>query len=370
MIEKEKSEPLYKQIKKDILYQIENNELKKGEKIPSMVELSKHFEVSLITIKQAISELVNEGYLETRGSKGTYVKDKRKERSKEVGIIFPALAVNPFFNEIYSSIENILKVNDFSFYVYNTDYNIEREIRYLKELKEKKVGGIIFCPCYSGSDSPSVYLLSEFLEREIPVIFLDIKIEGIKIDYVRSDNFRGGYEATKYLIELGHKRIGFILSREVNTTSDRIKGYRKALEEYGMKYDDLLIKKFNVRGNYEEIGYSGTLELMNLKNPPTAIITSTDTIAIGIYKACHELRLKIPDDVSVIGYDNLSLSQYLIPALTTVDQRKYELGVETAKLLLRRVNGDKEPYKDVILKPILLKRESCSKVKEKERRII
>jgi len=358
-IEKEKSQPLYEQVKNIILEKIKRNELKESDKIPSMVELSKYFGVSLITVKQAINELVKEGYLETKGAKGTYVKDKKKERTKHISLIFPAVTINPFFSDVSSGIENILKINDFSISVYNTEYNIEKEIKYLKELEEREVKGIIFCPSSSMKDSPSVYLLERLIGKGIPVIFLDIKIEGVNLDYVTSDNFRGGYEATKYLIKLGHKKIAFIISREVNTTLERIQGYKKALEDNGIEYNELLVKKLYNQASYEKIGYVSTMELMNLNNPPTAIISSTDTIAIGIYKACHKLGLKIPDDISVIGYDNLTLSEYLVPSLTTVNQQKYEMGQEAAKILLRRLNGDNSPPINIVLKTTLVKRESC-----------
>lgn len=363
-IKTEKSEPLYQQIKNTILSQINNNELKSGDKIPSMIKLAKHFNVSLITIKQAIGELVNEGYLETKGSKGTFVQEKNKERTKHIEIILSDAITNLFFNEILKGIETILRAKDFSISFYNTHGELEREVRYLSGVDTERTDGIILCPSYSGKDSPSIHIIQK-LKHRIPIIFLDIKIEGVELDYVRTDNLKGGYEATKYLIEMGHRKIGIILGREVNTTLERLEGYKKALEEYGIEYNELFVKKFHRRSVHEEIGYIEAMELLHLKNPPTAIIVFSDGIAIGVYKAAHKMGLTIPEQLSVVGYDNLPISEYLIPSLTTIHQKKQEMGEECAKLLLSKIEGDTRPPVDIILPPELIIRESCCEVREK-----
>jgi len=363
-----KIEVLYKKVKEEIKEKIEKKIFKVGDKIPSIRDLCKEFNVSNITIKQAISELIREGYIETRGSKGTYVKSN-KNNTKLVATIFQANIKNPFIGEIYSGIEKILSIENYHILFLSTDGNIEKETRYLKEILERGVDGVIISTVISDLNSPSVYLLEEFKKKNIPVIFIDIKIDGLDFDYVETDNFEAGYEATKYFIEKGHRKIGIILSRNVNTVKERLEGYRNALRDYGIEFNQLYIKGGMHNLTHEEIGYICGLELLNLKDPPTAIFCTSDSIAIGVYKACYEMNLKIPKDVSIIGFDNLNFTEYLIPSLTTVHQEKFKIGEEAAKILMLRIKGDDSPPKNIILKHKIIERESVSESKYKKRRI-
>lgn len=354
---------LYVRVKEDIKGKIERRIFKEGERIPSFVELAKNYSVSLTTIRQAIGQLVNEGYLETKGSNGTYVK-ARKNNSKLIATIFQTDIKNPFIGEIYSGIEKILSIENYHILFFNTEGNIEKEVKYLKELLERDIDGIILSPCSSNIDSPSVYLLNEFRKKRVPVVFVDIKIEGIDFDYVETDNFNAGYRATKYLIEKGHRKIAIILGRDVNTVRERFSGYKKALEEYNIKFNKLYVKRHTYQNSYEETGYICGLELLNLKDPPTAIFCITDAMAIGFYRACHELNLKIPEDISIIGFDNLNFTEYLIPPLTTVHQEKKKMGEEAAKILISRIKGDISPAKKIVLDFKIIERSSVVEKKE------
>lgn len=360
-----KDEVLYLKIKEDIKKKIEKEIFKEGDRIPSFVNLSKKYKVSVMTIRQAISELVKEGYIETKGSKGTYVKI-RKNDSKLIATIFQTNIKNPFVGEIYSGIEKVLSIENYHILFLNTDGNIEKETRYLKEILGRKVDGVIISPAISDFDSPSVYLFEEFKKKNIPVVFIDIKIEGLDFDYVETDNFSAGYCATKYLIEKGHKKIGIILGVNVNTVRERYAGYLKALKDYNIEFNPLYVKRHTNQSFYEETGYICGLELLNLKEPPTAIFCTSDAMALGLYKVCYKMGLKIPEDVSIMGFDNLSYTEYLTPALTTVNQEKEKMGEEVTKLLLSRIKGDKSPKKEIILNFEIIERESVKELIDKK----
>ncbi len=367
MIKRNDVKPLYKKVKEEIKEKIEKGEIKPGEKILSFIKLAEYYDVSLITIRQAISELVNEGYLETNGRNGTYVKDIRNNKTKTIVLIFQDIWKNPFINEIYSGIQKVLSVENYHTIFFNTESNIEKEIKILKEIEEKIVDGIIISPCISDKDSPSGYLIKRLKEKGIGVVFIDIRIEGIESDYVATDNFKGGYIATEYLIKLGHKKIGIIsVDMKINTVRERFEGYKKALNDYGIEFNKLFVKfSSSVHRSYEEIGYLSGLELLNLSEAPTAIFCMSDVIAIGVYKACFDMGLKIPEDISIIGYDNLKLSEYLHPSLSTIHQQKLEMGTEVAKILLKRIKGEQVEVKEIILQPELIERDSSCKLIEK-----
>lgn len=363
--------PFYKQIKEDILKKIEKGEYKVGDKIPSIFELSKIYNVSNIVVRQALGELMNEGYLEGIPGKGTFVKEKKEEIKKDeklIGLIFTEMVGNPFFAEIFTGIEGILSLYGYHMIV-SVSYNIvEKEKRFLKEYMERGVRGIIVTPTEVNRTSFDNEIYYELQKKDIPFVFVDRKIEGIKCDYISSDNIEGGYKATKYLISLGHRRIGIILGISANTVRDRLEGYKKALSEHNIEFDPLLVRRSFAELQYEESGYTNTMDLMHLKNPPTAIFACNEAIAIGIYKACFELGLNIPDDLSVIGFDNLSFTSSLNPPLTTINQKKREMGEEAAKILLSRINGDKSEPKEIIFKTELIERKSCKNLLKKERR--
>jgi len=355
----EKKIVLYKKIKEEIKEQIESRRLKEYDRIPSIVELSKKYNVSTITIRLAISELIREGYLETQGSKGTYVKLKRAD-NKLIALFFSEDIKNPFIGEIYSGIEKVLSNEGYHLIFFKTDGNEEKESRYLRELLEREIEGVILTPTSSKGNSQSVYYLKKLKEKNIPFVFIDIKIENFECDYVETDNYHAGYDATKYLIGKGHRKIGIILGHDVNTIRERFSGYLQCLKDNKIEFNKLYVKQHTFQKYYEETGYICGLELLNLKDPPTAIFCTCDSIGVGLYKACHEMNLKIPQDISIIGFDNLKFTEYMIPPLTTIHQEKEKMGEYAAKILMERIKGSKGPVQKIFLEHKLIERGSVA----------
>lgn len=354
----QEGEVLYRSIGDKIKERIEKGIYKEGDKIPSIRDLCKEFNVSNITIRQAISELINDGYLQTRGSKGTYVRRRKRTSSRLIATIFHTSVGNQFVGEIYSGIEKVLSLQDYHSLFLNTEGNVEKEIKYLKELLDRDVDGIIITPVITDYDSPSVDLLRRLLERGLPIVSVDIEVKGLNCDYVETDNLNAGYAAVEYLINKGHRKIGIILGKDVNTIRERFAGYKKALRDYKIDFNMLYVKRYTYHRSYEEAGYVGGLELLNLKDPPTAIFCTVEEMAIGLYKACFEQGLSIPEDISVFGFDNLSFSEFLTPPLTTVHQDKCKIGEEAAKLLISRIDADTSPPKRVLIPYRIIERDS------------
>jgi LacI family transcriptional regulator len=205
----------------------------------------------------------------------------------------------------------------------------------------------------------SVTLLQSLQNQGVPLVVLDRVLPGLEVDTVRCDSEVGAYELTNYLLGLGHRRIGMVSgSHHISTGYDRIVGYKRALEEAGIPIDESLISTGEFKS---ESGYERTLHLMqNATNRPTALFAASNFIALGMIKALDELGLRIPDDVSVVSFDDLP--DLFRPFLTVVTQSPYDLGYQSTQLLIERMaNPDEviEP-REILLPLQTLIRNSCA----------
>jgi len=200
--------------------------------------------------------------------------------------------------------------------------------------------------------------LKEFVKRNIPIVFIDRKIEGIPADVVCADNVQGAFSAVEHLIKLGHKRIAMIVGlKAVTTTQERIKGYLEALKTYHIKMDDSLI----VEGSSKiEEGIKATEILFKLEYPPTAIFSSNNLMTLGALIALKRLGKNVPKDVAIVGFDDLEWAEVLDPPLTAVSQPTYTIGATAAQLLIQRLSKEGPVKKQtIILKTELIIRRSC-----------
>jgi LacI family transcriptional regulator len=181
----------------------------------------------------------------------------------------------------------------------------------------------------------------------MPVVVVDRELPGAHVDLVVTDNAGGGWSATRHLIDLGHQRIGYITAPSDLTLSEyRSTGYRKALEEAGIAADESLV----VRGDFDfKSGYRAARQLLANDNQPTAIFASNDIMAIGAICAAVESGLQVPQDLSVVGYDDIPLASYSNPPLTTIAQPNYDMGVRAASLLLERLHDPGRPSQRIVL---------------------
>ncbi|SMB93451.1 transcriptional regulator, LacI family [Thermanaeromonas toyohensis ToBE] len=270
-------------------------------------------------------------------------------KTRTIALILPDIT-NPFFPAIARGVEDAVKRKEYHVILCNTDGDSQQEALHAKALREKAVDGLIF----TASSKNNKHVL-ELVEVGIPVVLIDRRVEGNNLDAVLVDNVAGAYEATKYLIGLGHKYIGFIAGPDVTTALERQEGYCRALKEAGIEVKEKLIQPGNFR--YES-GYTGALNL--LEYGVTAILAANDLMALGAMRAIEEKGLRIPQDIAVVGFDDIPLASLVKPALTTVNQPAYQMGALAAEILLERIEGKRagEP-KEVILTPSLVIRESC-----------
>jgi LacI family transcriptional regulator len=272
------------------------------------------------------------------------------KRTASIGLIVPDIS-DVFYAQLGRAVQDAVAKKGYSMILCNSENSPEKEATYLNFLKEKKVDGIIMVP--GGSINST-----EIEQIDTPIVFVDRYTKGVDISYVGVDNEKGGYEATKHLIKLGHERVGCICGPNgASSSEERIAGYKKALAESGLRYDEVLLRGSNwtVGG-----GFYATKELLSLKASPTAIFTTSDICAIGVFDALGKEGLKVPEDIAVVGFDDIKFAPYMRVPLTTVRQPVKEMGEISAKLLLEELSSKKKSSsRKVILNTKLIVRESC-----------
>lgn len=369
--------PLYYQIKKRIEQKVNSGQWKVGEVIPSEEELCRTYRVSRGTVRQAVSELVNEGLLVRRQGSGTYVasrlgKNKNiKIRRRTIGYIVSYLR-DSFGAGILLGISDVVHKAGYNCVFANSRNLTELQRREIARFRECGVEGIIiFLADGSVSDSTMAQMIAE----GYPFVLVDRYLKDLETNYVVSDNLSGGYQATRYLIELGHKRIGLIISpiHSSTCTEDRFNGYLQALKEFNIPFDDSLVKVITMKGAtspkkihgqaYTMIHYDleAIESFLVRKDRPTAIFTVNDLIALDTLKVAKKLHLNIPQDLSIVGYDNIDIVTHLEVPLTTIHQAKYEMGMEAARILIEKIKQKDNTFKKVILPTQLLIRKSCTR---------
>lgn len=213
------------------------------------------------------------------------------------------------------------------------------ESELIRALKEEHAVGAIFL--YSMVKHDHILRLAK---RRFPHIVIGSSFEEEEINWIDSDNVQGAISGMDHLIRLGHKRIGIICPPlSYSAHLDRLTGYRTALWKHGIEIDERLIVE--AEGTKSEDGYYSVMELLNLEEPPTAIFAGNDNIALGIFNHIYELGMKIPDDISIVGFDDYEIVSYLHPPLTTIRQSRYELGKTAGEQLIGMVKGElKRPF--------------------------
>jgi LacI family transcriptional regulator len=256
----------------------------------------------------------------------------RVKRSNTLGMIVPEIA-GPFFAEIVRAVEQVAFDRGYSLFLCNSDGDLEKERLFTNGLVEKQVDGLVFVAV-----GASVELVERLLARDVPVVVIDRELPGVDVDVVLADNLAGGKAAAEHLAALGHRRIACITGPSVLTLSaQRVIGYRELLAERELPYEERLV----VRGRFDYAsGHAAAKALLALPEPPTAVFACNDLMAIGAMAAAYAAGLRVPDDLSIIGFDNVPQAPYTNPPLTTIAQPIAAFGQAAIQMLLERI-GDK-----------------------------
>lgn len=272
------------------------------------------------------------------------------KKTKSIGLIIPDIT-NPFFPQLVRGAEDYANKFGYHIFLCNSDKSIKKEEEYLHAFVEKSVDGVILTSNISATDSQ--YKLLK--QNNIPCVLLDRYVENKEYEAgVFLDNIKGAYMATEFLLRHDHKKIAFISGPLAVTTSmNRLKGYEMALQEKGIQVNPELI----LEGDYLiNSGYTLVSKLIEEGKEFTAIFAGNDMMAIGAIKALRGKNVKIPEEVEIIGFDNIEISQIIEPALSTIAQPAYEMGAKGADVIIKLIEGKKLKTKNVILEPELMLR--------------
>ncbi len=274
-----------------------------------------------------------------------------QKRTHAIGVIVSDNA-NPFFAAVVRGIEDVVRRHGYAVVLCNTDEDPSKEDLYLRILREKQVDGLLLAP--SGRASSR---LRRWLRNGIPLVLVDRRLEGIRADTALVDNLEGARTAVSHLIALGHRRVGIISGpARVFTGQQRLAGYLEALKAAGLRADPGLVRE----GDFKQAsGYGLAREFLEMKHRPTALFVANNLMTIGAMLALKEAGVRIPQEMAIVGFDDMDWASILTPTLTAVAQPAYTLGTNAAQLLMQRLENPSRPVQEIVLKTHLVVRESC-----------
>lgn len=279
----------------------------------------------------------------------------RGKRTKAFGLLVPDIS-NPFYAEVARSIEDRSHEFGYNIIMCNTDNDAEKEKSYLSLLTSQRIDGLVVASAFR---SPA--LLEEMLDKGFPIVLIASEIPKLSVNTVTVDDYKGGYLAASHLLSRGHNKIA-IITENVRSNVARFAAFKEAMQEADLPIPDGFIVKTEAS---IQKGYESGKEILSMKERPTAIFACNDLLAAGVLQAAKELGLKIPQDLSVVGFDNTVLSTTTSPMLTTISQPVKLMGAKAVDLLIREM-GEKKTYKERLLLPpeLIIRQSTASFVEE------
>lgn len=355
---------LTQQLTQQLTWLIANGQLPPESRLPSIRPLSQHLSININTVRSAYQQLEISGLVETRQGAGTKVLpyDARrlaliasKVRSHMIGIILPNIS-NPYYHDFLEGIYEVTDTDRALLLVCNTHEDPMEARRYFAQLAAKNVDGVVI----SSQDISDLLApednAGEPVSLSIPFVTVDRPDSAGFV--VLQDLENAGYQATKHLLEHRHRRIGLIrFDLDTATVMPVIAGYERALREGGLEPDPDLIAR--VHGFDMMAGAEGGRMLLARAHPPTAIFAIADTLALGAISAIKNVGLQIPQDIALVGFNNIAIAGLVEPPLTTVASPAREMGREAMKILQRLIAGKKPGNRKVVLPISLVIRKSC-----------
>jgi LacI family transcriptional regulator len=293
---------------------------------------------------------VNDAIDELRYVPSALARSLKSNRTGTIGMMTPNCS-NPFFAEVIRGIEDACFAANFNVILCNSDDDFNKQRKYIRVLVEKQVDGLIVFSM--GRDNQ---LGEQLRETGMPHVILDREIKHIEADLVEVDHEAGAWMATRHLIELGHRRIACITGPlNLAPAQERVQGYRRAMDEAGLDVN----KDWEIEGGFtSEKSFVAMQRLLVLEQTPSAVFACNDLMAIGALCAATQQGLRVPQDVSVIGFDDIALAAYSSPPLTTIVQPKHQLGLMAARFLIDRLADPGLALRREVLEPELCLRQS------------
>ncbi|RUU29274.1 LacI family DNA-binding transcriptional regulator [Mesorhizobium sp. M6A.T.Ce.TU.016.01.1.1] len=304
------------------------------------------------TVSPELSQRIEQAIRDIGYKRNAIARSLKMGTTRTIGLTVPHIT-NPFFTDVVSVIQQAFDRAGYAVMLCCTDEDLNTQDDQIRLLLDRMVDGLIVARVGDGA-----ILKGIVDDANVPVVLLDRVCEGVDTDTVVLDNQRAVFDAITYLIDLGHRRIGYISgSFDISPMHDRMTGYREALQAAGLPVENELIRF----GNFHEVdGYNATMQLLSLHDRPSAIFSANNPMVIGTMKAIRDIGLSCPEDISVACFDDFPWSDVFQPQLTTVAQPVQAIGEQAANLLLDRLAGNRDaPPRKLALKGRLMIRNSC-----------
>lgn len=351
-LDKDSPLPRHFQLREAIRRDTLRSGLSNGDAIASERELGKLYDVSRVTVRRAISDLIEEGFLRREGRRGTFVNDITRtgvwmpsSGSRLIGVLISRIQTS-FSDRLLAGIDDVCHERGYSVVFGATDEDPARASRQIDRMATEGVIGFILVPI-AGEDYVHVNseIFGQIRVKGLPFVLQDRYVRGSSVDTVVSDNFDGAYKATQHLVRQGHRRIAFVGYLPCSAVEDRIAGYEKCLMDNGIAPDDSI-----VTSPRPEHVKQAVAQLMKRHPDITAIFAVNDAKAIPVWESLTEMGLKVPNDVALVGYDNLYGSAGPGALLTTTEQPLEEEGRLACQMLLERIEGFEGPPRFAVAK--------------------
>ncbi|MEX2416513.1 MAG: LacI family DNA-binding transcriptional regulator [Paenibacillaceae bacterium] len=290
----------------------------------------------------------------------------KTNKSMTIGVIVPSIS-NPFYSPIVLGIEETARKNGYHVLLCNSLQSPELENEYIQTLFQKQVQGLII-----SSISGKIELLNSYISKGLNVVAIDQALDDLKDGFqIGFDYRKGGYLATEYLIKKGHNKIAYVTAPlDRPSRKDILIGYQEAMLKYGIEADKEWIQiTQNVESMMDGSSYEFTngkqlaKQILDVSDRPSAILACNDMTAIGMINELEQQGIKVPEQMSIIGIDNIELGQIISPSLSTIDHPKREMGKFACKMLLERMNGDKSTMNEMVMQPQMIERDSVRALK-------
>jgi GntR family transcriptional regulator of arabinose operon len=334
----------YEIIRKAIQKEIESGKYQVGDKLPTESNLMETFGVSRYTVRRAISELQNAHYVYRIQGGGMYVDDWQdsqqppKANNKMIGLVTTHM-VDYIFPNIISGIDRIISAHGYSLIVGNTHNQRENERRSLERLLDTQIAGLIVEPTQSALANTNMDLYQKIAQSHLPMVFINAHYPQLQAPYLEIKDKKAEYEMTKYLIKQGHKRILGIFQVDDLQGTRRMEGFINAY----MEYPDISYLSETVMyqsGQDMNRIFQRVTQIMERPDHPTAIVCYNDALAIQVMDVVRSASLKIPEDVSIVGFDDYVLGRYFSPRLTTIEHPKEKMGLDAGRMIMSLIDGE------------------------------
>ncbi len=351
--------PLSLQIHTRLQQRILQGEWAYGAMLPSEHELCAEYGVSRGTIRLALADLEKEGLIRRERGRGTFVARLPQTElashlnGRTISFIVPYVR-DSFVPTILLGLESVARANRYLVLFNHAENSPQKQEEALRLAQQQGVAGTVLYPVNSSDVGP---VLFDMVQRNLPLVTVDRYLLGLATDYVTCDNFGGGLIATQHLLQLGHRRIAFLSWQDPAVTMEhRRAGYRQALLEAGLALDP--VQEWEVEG-YPDIDIAALTGLLQRSPRSTALFAANDQLALAVQRAARALKLSIPADLALVGFDNLDIAAQLDVPLTTIAQPAFDIGKAAGEQVIGKIAGQSRGVEQTILPVKLVVRQSC-----------